>query len=123
MASGPDSRWVAYGDPVLDGLVKRALSNNLDIKAAAQRVEQARALTGEAKGALQPSINLNAGALRLRGGYQAGVARVPQGGDSENAPMTTIFIDIYPLPVNGCYRFCRARPATEKDERHSYLAC
>ena len=84
MAADPDSWWVAYGDPVLDGLVKRALSNNLDIMAAAQSVEQARALTGETKSALQPSINLNAGAQRLRGGYQAGVVRVPQSGDSEN---------------------------------------
>jgi multidrug efflux system outer membrane protein len=84
MAPDPDGWWAAYGDPALDGLVNRALSNNLDIKAAAQRVEQARALTGEAKSVLLPSVNLNAGAQRLRGGYQAGVVRVPQGGESEN---------------------------------------
>jgi outer membrane protein TolC len=69
MAADPDNWWVHYGDPTLDMLVNKALSSNLDIKVAAQRVAQARALTGEAKSALQPSINLNAGAQKLRGGY------------------------------------------------------
>ncbi|MDM7996436.1 MAG: efflux transporter outer membrane subunit [Acidobacteriota bacterium] len=82
LVAGPDNWWAHYGDPTLDTLVQTALSRNLEIRIAEQRIEQARALTGEAKSALQPSLNLNAGAQRIRGGYQAGFVRVPQGAEN-----------------------------------------
>ena len=82
LVAEPGGWWENYGDPTLDRLIKKALSSNLDIKTAAQRVEEARALAMESKSALKPAINLNAGAQQLRGGYQAGIVRIPQGADA-----------------------------------------
>jgi multidrug efflux system outer membrane protein len=36
--------WKAFGDPVLNGLVEQALTQNLDLRAAWARLEAARAL-------------------------------------------------------------------------------
>jgi multidrug efflux system outer membrane protein len=78
----PGSWWENYGDPTLDKLIQRAFAENLDIKAAAQRVEEARALAMQSKSALKPAVNLNGSAQQLRGGYQAGIVRIPQSADS-----------------------------------------
>jgi NodT family efflux transporter outer membrane factor (OMF) lipoprotein len=49
--------WQAFGDPVLTGLVERALANNPDIASAAARVEEARALARLARAQLSPTIS------------------------------------------------------------------
>jgi NodT family efflux transporter outer membrane factor (OMF) lipoprotein len=54
--------WRAFNDPLLDGIVERALAQNLDIAAAAARVDQARAAAGAASAALLPRAGLNASA-------------------------------------------------------------
>jgi multidrug efflux system outer membrane protein len=41
--------WEQFGDPVLDDLVARALGGDLDLKIAAARVDEARALLGAAR--------------------------------------------------------------------------
>ena len=66
----PSSWWESYGDPTLDQLVKRAVENNLDLRAAAERVAEARAAVRESRSTLRPSVNLAAGVQQLRGGYQ-----------------------------------------------------
>lgn len=48
--------WHDFGDAELDRLITEALKENQGIKAALARVEQARALTGEARSAYLPSI-------------------------------------------------------------------
>ncbi len=70
--------WTNYGDPELNRLVERAMSNNLDLQAAMHRIAEARALTGTAKSKLGPNINATASAQRLRGGFSQGVTRVGQ---------------------------------------------
>jgi NodT family efflux transporter outer membrane factor (OMF) lipoprotein len=50
--------WKAFGDPVLDELIARGMSGNLDIAQARARVLQARADVGTAKAGLFPSISL-----------------------------------------------------------------
>lgn len=54
-----DGWWKSFGDPVLDRLVETALSGNLDIAAAAARLEQAAAGLKAAKGALLPQASLD----------------------------------------------------------------
>lgn len=54
--------WKSFGDPVLDRLVDAALAGNLDIAAAAARLEQAAAGLKAAKGALQPQASLDGSA-------------------------------------------------------------
>ena len=47
--------WQAFGDPILTGLVERALAQNLDLQQARARVIQARAALKGANAALLPS--------------------------------------------------------------------
>lgn len=52
--------WESFGDPVLSQLVRRAASENRDIKMAAQRVRAARAGETISRSALLPSVGLSA---------------------------------------------------------------
>ncbi len=72
------SWWTSYGDPELDRIVNKALENNLDLQSAAQRIAEARALTGESKSKLGPTLNATASAQQLRGGFAQGITRLNQ---------------------------------------------
>jgi NodT family efflux transporter outer membrane factor (OMF) lipoprotein len=52
--------WAIFNDPVLTGLVEKALAANLDLKIAEARVRQARAARGVAFAGLWPSVNSSA---------------------------------------------------------------
>ena len=52
--------WRSWDDPYLDELIKDALHNNLDIKAAQARVLEARALADMARANLGPMVGANA---------------------------------------------------------------
>lgn len=56
--------WKLFADPVLDDLVLRALGNNQDLRAAAARVEQARASAGIARGDYWPQLALGSSVTR-----------------------------------------------------------
>jgi NodT family efflux transporter outer membrane factor (OMF) lipoprotein len=56
--------WKGFNDPVLDGLVDRALAQNLDLAQAMARVTQARAGLTAATAALLPSGAVQASAAR-----------------------------------------------------------
>ena len=58
----PADWWRLYQDPVLDGLVQQALTENTDLKVAAANLAYAKALEGEARAGFFPSTSLNAGA-------------------------------------------------------------
>lgn len=59
--------WTAFQDPVLDRLVKEALINNHDLKAAVERVAEARALGQVAGAGLYPSLAADVKTGRQRG--------------------------------------------------------
>ncbi|MGC9953138.1 MAG: efflux transporter outer membrane subunit [Rhizomicrobium sp.] len=56
--------WTSFSSPELTSFVETAKTDNLDLAAAAARVLQAQAQTGEAASALFPSIDLSASAKR-----------------------------------------------------------
>ena len=56
--------WQQLGDPVLDQLVARTVSGNLDLQTAAARVAEARARRGLARADLGPSISASLGVGR-----------------------------------------------------------
>src|SRR6266404_6565630 len=58
--------WTSFHDAELTQLVQRAVANNLDLKLAAARVEEARAVRGIEKSALYPSIGASASAAHQR---------------------------------------------------------
>jgi len=49
--------WQVFDDPALQALIREALANNLDLKVAAARVEEARARAGIAKSFLYPQVD------------------------------------------------------------------
>src|SRR5580765_6204099 len=53
--------WEVFDDPTLQKLVRESLANNLDLKIAAARVLEARAVAGIASSYLYPTIGLGLG--------------------------------------------------------------
>ena len=53
----PDRWWEAFGDPDLNVLVQQVIEDNLDVKTALARLEQARAVAGISRSALFPSLD------------------------------------------------------------------
>jgi multidrug efflux system outer membrane protein len=49
--------WQVFDDPQLQSLIREAIANNLDVKVAAARVEEARARAGIAKSFLYPQVD------------------------------------------------------------------
>lgn len=49
--------WQVFADPVLQDLIREAIDNNLDLRTAAARVEESRAIAGVVKSFLYPAIN------------------------------------------------------------------
>ena len=76
MAGATDRWWTKFGDPVLDRLVDDALAQNLDIAAAAARVDQARAVARAAGAALLPQGDLSASAQHERQSLRTPVGSV-----------------------------------------------
>lgn len=62
--------WLAtFGDPLLDALVAEAMTNNLDLRVAFTKVEQAAQYVELAKAALRPAVNLvGTGGFNMGGG-------------------------------------------------------
>ena len=58
--------WRAFGDPVLDALVERAVAGSLDLRIATARVREARALRGVAAGDRWPTIDASGLYNRVR---------------------------------------------------------
>ncbi|MDE1179686.1 efflux transporter outer membrane subunit [Paraburkholderia sp.] len=58
--------WTVFGDTTLDGLEKQAADANQDLKAAAARVQQARAVQQSARSAWFPQIDAGFGPTRER---------------------------------------------------------
>lgn len=58
------SWWKAFNDPVLTSLIERGIASNLDLKIASQRIRQSRAVLGQARGGLLPTLDASAGYLR-----------------------------------------------------------
>ena len=63
--------WALYRDPQLKVLIEEAIARNLDLRAAAARVEQARALVGPSRIALLPQVSASGGIEREQQGVDA----------------------------------------------------
>lgn len=62
----PEQWWRMWNDPMLDDLINQALSGNLSLQAAWDRLDQAQATARKAGAALQPSLNAEADASHQR---------------------------------------------------------
>ena len=74
--------WLVYNDPLMDTLADQLLTQNIDLKIAASRIEEARALSKSSRSAFFPDISATGSAIRqnkdqfsnttiLQGGFDA----------------------------------------------------
>ncbi|WP_143757279.1 efflux transporter outer membrane subunit, partial [Burkholderia singularis] len=75
--------WTVFGDPVLNALETQALAANQNLKAAAARVEQARAATRAARAQWFPQVGVGFGPVR------EGLSSASQFQPSGTGPLTT----------------------------------
>jgi outer membrane protein TolC len=61
-----DQWWTGFRDPVLDSLIERAVTRNLDLQIAAARIREARAARGIAAAAALPQVDASANYARTR---------------------------------------------------------
>lgn len=69
--------WMLFNDPTLDRLINQAATNNLTLKAAIARIEQAAALRGVSASQYFPDLSANGGVTA----YQNTSASTPAGTD------------------------------------------
>jgi len=74
--------WTIFNDPLLESLVNRASTNNLDLRIAAARIDEARALRGVAKSGLAPQIDATGAAQVTRASEET--TPLPAGFSPEN---------------------------------------
>jgi len=83
--------WSVFQDPVLDGLVDEARRQNLDLQAAALRIEEARAQLGAARSQGRPSVSGMGVGGRQRASQNGFISALagagqPQGGAAAQQP-------------------------------------
>jgi outer membrane protein, multidrug efflux system len=94
--------WRVYGDPALEQLIGEALANNTDILVAAARVDEARALLGEARSAFKPEVSANASAGRSLSSAATGL--IPPGAPRERSDYRATLDVSYELDIFGRLR-------------------
>jgi len=101
-----------YDDPVLQELIKQALKSNYDVRLAAERVIQARALVTISRSDLYPELNAGGTYSRTRA-TENGAVPIPQGVDEEQSQWS-LFGDLsWDLDFWG--RFASASEAARAD--------
>jgi len=92
----PDRWWTALGSPVLDDLVETALDENLDLRAAWARLDQARALGATARAPRRPQVDASIGANRFRQVFLFG-------GAASGMPANAFYRSQYDVSVSAGY--------------------
>jgi multidrug efflux system outer membrane protein len=86
--------WTAFDDPQLNTLVNEAVANNLDVKLAIARVDEARGLAAFARSELFPSLDLTAGASR---------SKISAVGSQRLPPGTPLVANSFNLGLSAAY--------------------
>ena len=88
---GDDSWMDVYTDPQLRALIGQALERNLDLKLAVARIDQARALAGEARLSLLPTIYEVGGISRTKSAKDSLLPGAPRVSSSEQVSVTVAY--------------------------------
>src|ERR671912_2466719 len=112
-----DLQWFElFQDPVLTGLVANALEHNFDLRMAAERVLQARALYRVRRADRFPSVDATGGLVAARASQTGANRAIPRGADTDVTYTEAGFSLGWELDVWG-----RLRRLTEA-ARAQYLA-
>lgn len=79
--------WQVYDDPALQALLSAALANNLDVRIAAARVEQARDALGSARLAQLPQVSASAAQSRAKTSTYLVPSTVPRERDTDSVSL------------------------------------
>jgi outer membrane protein, multidrug efflux system len=82
--------WKSLGDETLNGIMSQVLADNLDLRVAAQRIDESRAANNLARANLMPRIDSTSSVLRLRGGFAQGINRTGINPASPNSRSTVL---------------------------------
>ena len=102
--------WSALGDTTLTALIAQADTSSLDLAAALARLQEARAATGVARGALWPSLNAYGDWSRVQISEQSPPGNVA--GPGPNGLWAAGFDASWELDLFGRVRRGRSRPPT-----------
>lgn len=112
--------WEQFHDPVLSQLINETLTRNNDLKIAATRVEQARAVELGARSLLLPTVGLGAQAKRFSGGETESILLNEIGIDNFSANYWQTGLQVgWELDLFGAGR---ARLAAAQEQRKASLA-
>jgi NodT family efflux transporter outer membrane factor (OMF) lipoprotein len=100
----PPNWWRLYNDPVLDRLVREALTENNDLKVAAANLANAEALVSQARAGLFPTTDLSAGATYKRGDTTNRQISTSTAAPTSNWLYTTGFTTAYQVDLFGQVR-------------------
>jgi multidrug efflux system outer membrane protein len=106
MLTETDTWWLRFGDETTTNLVKEALQNNYDLKAATARVIQAEAGLVQAKGAQLPQVSASFDRTMTRSDLDApGIDLVPGSDVIKDRTYTTQFNINYVLDLFGKLKY------------------
>lgn len=101
--------WSQFRDPVLNDLISRARTGNLDRRTAASRAREARSAAVQARSALVPSLQAGGNYYHARLSENAIPSSLSSslggssGGGASSGNIPTIETDIYVLGLQGAY--------------------
>src|SRR5262249_15211705 len=96
--------WQVFDDQALQALIREAIANNLDLKIAAARVDEARAVAGIAKSYLYPQVDAAVGYGARQASNHPETPENPTGNDSTNQNVIGGFKLSWELDVFGRLR-------------------
>lgn len=113
--------WEQFGDPTLDDLVGRALTADLDLRIAAARVQEARALLGAARRVRWPAASAEIARDNAKG-PQPGIADERVETDSYDAGFSTFWeIDLFGRVRRGTQAAAADAAAAEAELRDAQV--
>jgi outer membrane protein, multidrug efflux system len=95
--------WRVFGDPMLEKLIEEAFANNLDVRAAFARVDEARALAELAEAERSPTVGANVSRDRTRISTVTGMPIPPGVARERNNTRATVNVS-YELDLWGRLR-------------------
>jgi multidrug efflux system outer membrane protein len=113
--------WTQFGDATLDGLIERALAGDLDLKIAAARVSEARALLHAARRERWPGVDVAAAHSRSKA-QQPGFSAERIAIESNEVALTTLWeLDLFGRVRRGAEAASADAEAAEADLRDAQV--
>ena len=119
---GEEDWWAVYQDPILQSLIREAITNNYDLLIATARVEQEQALAAQARSQFVPNVDFNGTISRGRNDVLGSI--FPNNGITESSPLVSVNafweFDLWGR-IRRLNEAARARVLASEDARNGVL--